>query len=343
MSVKLNDNCRKVLCLLSFMLLLQVVNAQYDFSGLEKKLEAAKGDIGKSYVCLIYKDGKVIYKKETEGFDTRAQASIGYASKWLTAALVMTFVDQGKLSLDDKVSTYIPIFVPYNKKFVTIRHCLSDLTGIQPGDGSPASLEEMVNNYASKRDIVTNTGTAFSYSNVGINIAARVCEIISKRGFEQLINDKIIRPCGMRNTSFFNNSGGSVNPASGGNSTASDYLNFLAMILNKGMFNGKRILSEASVEEMMKPQIPTGISKTSPKPVEGFNYATGCWIQEADAEGKAITVSAPGMFGTWPWVDICRNYAAIVFVKSNNGESNKLTYTSLKSFIDNVVGECAKK
>ena len=64
MSVNQQSTCRKVLSVLSFMLLLQIANAQYDFNGIEKKLAAAKDDIGKNFVCLIYKDGKIVYKKD---------------------------------------------------------------------------------------------------------------------------------------------------------------------------------------------------------------------------------------------------------------------------------------
>ena len=224
MSVKFSSNCRKVLSVLGFMLLFQVSHAQYDFSDLGKKLDAPKTGIGKNYVCLIYKDGKIIYKKETEGFDARAQTKIGISSKWLAAALVMTFVDQGKISLDDKVSTYLPIFAKYGKSYITIRQCLSEVTGIRTCHPSGASLEEEVDAFASKCDIETNPGTAFTYNEIGINIAARVCEIVTKRGFEQIINERIIRPLAMRNTSFFSN--GKVNPSDGATSSAGDYINF---------------------------------------------------------------------------------------------------------------------
>ncbi len=338
MSVNIQSTCRKVLSTLSFMLLLQFAHAQLDFTGLEKKLDAAKNDIGKNYVCLIYKDGKIIYKKETEGFDARTQASIGAASKWLVAALVMTYVDQGKLSLDDKVSMYLPIFKNYRKSFITIRQCLSEITGIKPCSPSGASLEEVVSAYANKCDIETNPGTELTYNNIGINIAARVCEVVAKRGFEQIMNERIIRPLGMRNTSFFSN--GSANPSGGATSSAGDYINFLSLFLNKGLYNAKEILSEKSLEELAKVQTSLGMIKTAPKLADGYNYALASWVQEADINNKAITLSCPSLGGTYPWVDKCRGYAAIIFTKNNNGDGGKANFTEIKHFIDGVIGGC---
>ena len=91
--------------------------------------------LGNNLVALAYKDGKMVYKKELEkeigDFNGRTQVPAGVASQWLVAATVMAYVDDGKISLDDKVSKYIPIFAKYMKTYITIRNCLSFTTGIQ--------------------------------------------------------------------------------------------------------------------------------------------------------------------------------------------------------------------
>jgi CubicO group peptidase (beta-lactamase class C family) len=338
MSVNQQSNCRKVLSVLSFMLLFQLAHAQYDFSGIEKKLDAAKADIGKNYVCLIYKDGKIIYKKETEGFDAKAQASIGLASRWFVVALVMTFVDQGKINLDEKVSAYLPIFATYGKKFITVRNCLTEMTGIKSCNPTGKTLEEKVNAYASKCEINTNPGTAFDYDNIGITIAARLCEVIAKRGFEQIVNERIFRPLGMRNSSFFSESG-SVNPANGAISAADDYITFLSLFLNKGVYKTKQVISEKSLAELATIQVTSNLVKQAPKTVSGYSYALGSWAAEG-SDTKATTLTCPGFYGTYPWVDICRGYAAIIFTKTANGDNKKNTFTGIKQFIDGVIGDC---
>ena len=338
MSLNQQSTCRKVLSALSFMLLFQFAHAQYDFSGIEKKLEAVKDDIGKNYVCLIYKDGKIIYKKEVEGFDARTQTHAGVASKWFVAALVMTYVDQGKINLDEKVSTYLPIFATYGKKFITVRNCLTEMTGIKSCNPAGKTLEEKVDAYANKCDINTNPGEAFDYDNTGITIAARICEVVAKRGFEQIINERIFRAAGMRNSSFFSESG-SVNPATGAMSAAEDYMNFLSLFLNKGIFKGKQVLSEKSLAELATIQVNINVIKQAPKPVAGYAYALGSWVIESN-DTKATSIIYPSMYGTFPWVDMCRGYAAIIFTKSGNGESKKATLTNIKQFIDGVIGDC---
>ena len=53
----------------------------------------------------------------------------------------MQFIDEGKLSLDTKIADYLPIYAKYSKKYITIRHCLAHLTGIENKKGLAAILE----------------------------------------------------------------------------------------------------------------------------------------------------------------------------------------------------------
>jgi len=342
MSHNLRSTCLKVSTLFFFLLFFQFSNAQYDLSGLDAKYQQYHQALGRNVVMLVYKDGKTIYSKEETEFKANTQAPIAAASQWFTAALVMTFVDEGKISLDDKVSKYIPLFSDYSKGFITIRQCLTHMTGIK-GDQTMAvilrsnvypSLEEEVNAFASKHSIQTNAGVEFRYSNIGPNIAGRILEIVSKRNFEQLIQQRLFRPLAMRNSTFQPDYDKPANPANGALSSAGDYINFLSMLLNKGMFKGKRVLSEKAIAEMEQMQVDAPLIKYAPKAGEGLTYGLGQWILEKDASGKSTSVAGPGLYGTWPMIDMCRGYACVVFVKSLLSEQNKAMYMDIKNTID---------
>ena len=336
--------CRKCSLILCFVLLCLVSYSQYDFTGVDNVFTQAKKQLGKNAVLLIYKDDKIIFKKETEEVKINTQEDIAASSKWLTVALIMTYVDQGKISLDDKVSTYLPIFEKYRKGYITIRHCLTNQTGIKQEQHKGlnfseqekfASLESEVNEIVTRRDIDYNPGTGFFYGTAGVDIAARVIEVVTKKNFDQLMTERILRPLMMRNTSFFNDKG--INPASGAVSSAQDYGNFLAMLLNKGMFKGKKILSEQAVEEMMKPELGDAPIKFIPRLTEGFNYGLGAWIQEFDEKGKAIIISNPSFTGCWTWIDRCRGYAGIIFTHNNSSEIKREVYLNIKRAIEDVI------
>ena len=366
MSYKVSSICLKVLSVASFLLLLQPAKAQYEWSKLDAELQAKQKLLGDNVVAMIWKGDSLVYKKEMGGFNSKTQAPIASCSKWLTAALVMQFVDEGKLSLDDKVVKYLPEFEKYFKNYITIRHCLSHMTGIQDDDKflrrilerrKLSSLEEEVNAFAA-RDIRANPGTDFWYGNVGLNIAGRVLEVISKKKFDVLIKSKLFIPLGMTKTTFAELNGGPVNPSGGAKSTADDYMKFLVMLLNNGKHNGVQILTENSVNEMRKVQNKTVQIMYAPKSAEGYLYASGSWViaykdSTIDAGTKksmtavpplpesrtreisvATSLASPGLFGTWPMIDYCRGYVYIIFVKNLLGEERADAHRQLKKIVD---------
>lgn len=327
----------KVIPVLSLLLFFQPLIAQYNWSELDRKLAAEKKTLGNNVVVLICKGDSLVYQKEMGQFNPETQALIASCSKWLTATLVMQFVEAGKLRLDDPVINYIPGFDPE----LRIRHCLSHMTGIADDDKflkrilerrKYSSLEEEVNEFA-KRKQRAKPGTDFWYGNIGLNIAGRVLEIVSHQKFEVLIKENLLDPLGMKATSFEAGKGGPVNPSGGARSTAADYMKFLRMILNRGTYLGRQILSAQSIDSMKLLQTGNAGMSYAPAAGEGFGYAAGSWVVE-EKDGVASTLASPGLFGTWPMVDFCRGYAYLVFVKNWLGEERANIHQELKAIID---------
>ena len=339
----------KVIPVVSFMLLLQPVYSQFNWDKLDAELNSKQKLLGNNVVAMVWKGDSLLYKKEMGNFNSTFQAPIASCSKWLTAALVMQFVDEGKLSLDDKVAKYIPEFEKNLKGYITIRQCLSHMTGIADNDKflkriiqrkKFSSLEEEVNEFAT-REIRAKPGTDFWYGNVGLNIAGRVLEIISKKKFEVLIKTKLFSKLGMTKTTFAEISGGPVNPSGGAKSTADDYMKFLVMLLNKGKHNGAQVLSEKAVHEMRKVQNKPDQIKYAPKSADGYTYTLGSWVVE-EKKDIASSLASPGLFGTWPMIDYCHGYAYIIFVKNLLGEERADAHRELKKIIDKQIPSLCK-
>ena len=331
----------KFLTVVCFSMIASAAKAQVDTASISAKLNSIK-NLKNNVVCLLTKDGKTIYKKESADFNGKTQKSIGAASQWLTAALVMTYVQEGKLSLDDKVTDYIPLYAKYSKSYITIRHCLTHNTGIESDfnvnklfqKGKFKTLEEEAIHFASKREIESNPGTEFNYSNVGFNLVGRILEIISKKGFDRIMQDRILRPCGMRGSTFTNEDYNSAtDPTSGARSTANDLTNFLTMLINKGKFNNKQVLSEESVNTLLT-LAPEQSMKNVPTAVQGANYIPGGWAIQNDGKGKAQSATSPSLSGTWPIVDLCRGYSLVLMTSRMQNPPPKEFYLDLKSIVD---------
>lgn len=300
-------------------------------------------------VVMVYKDDTIVYtKSNNDYFNHKTQAPIPGASKWFTAALVMVMVDEGKIKLDDPVSKYLPVMDKYMKSYITIRMCLGHTTGVESNKGmgflAPPKkkynmLEEEVNAYAA-REISSNAGEAFWYGDIGATIAGRVLEVVTKKSFDRLAQEKLFRPLKMRATTFTDFEGKAISPATGAQTTANDMINFLSMLLHKGEFEGKRILSEASVAEMQKAQFAGLTVKFTPENTEGMHHGLGAWIKEEDASGNAIVVGGLDAYGSYVYLDNCRKYAAVLLLQKPLKESKKDMGKEFKEVVQSMMGDC---
>ena len=341
MSANFIITCRKCSLALIFMLILQCIHAQ-DFNNLQTILKSNGKNLGKQYTVVVQKGGKNIFLAETDELKLKIPTRIGHASTWISAALVMTFVDQNKLSLDDPISKYLPDFKKNMKGYITVKHCLTQTTGLD-ADASGVmkaasknkflSLEEEAAFYATKKLIVDNPGDALSYSSVGLNILGRVLEVISKKTFDRLAVERIFRPLGMRTASFYNEDGNAPNPTSGASCSAFDYLNFMQMFANKGMFMGKRVLSENAINTLLTIHYPDQRIRHSPEGINGSKYAMGSWVDEINDDGKGNIYSAFGPTGATAWLDLKRNYFAAIFSSELQNNQRLQLINQLKQLI----------
>ncbi len=359
---------KKIITILLLVFAAATVKAQHHFEKVDQWLADNAEEMGGRTILVVYKDGKVIYTGskdqmtmkqkfatrmivrkmgKTPNLDSFTQTTkipIASCSKWLSAALVMTFVDEGKLKLTDTVGKYLPILSKSGKGGITISQCLSHLTGIQAPPIKEAlqdmkdihSMDQSIQNIADM-NIEGKPGTLFRYSNVGLQMAAAVLEKISGKSFETLFAERITKPCGMVNTDF--GKGEVAFPAGGAWSTPNDYLNFLVMILNKGSINGKRVLTEKSVNEMQVDRITPAV-KVAYAPTEAGNagYGFGEWVLKASGpQNPTPAVSSPGLFGSFPWVNNDKHYAAFMmcFYFKNDGRHER--YYALKQLVDEAL------
>jgi CubicO group peptidase (beta-lactamase class C family) len=344
-------------------------NAQYNFSEVKVWQEKNTKTLGGRTTLMVLKDDKIIFSNSIneltrkqkfvtkivarrtgkdkndmlKDFDEETKIPIASCSKWLSAALVMTFVDEGKLNITDTIGKFLPILSKAGKGKITIAHCLSHSTGINAGDLKQSmkafkdanTMDEAMQIIAAL-PLDSKPGESFRYSNIGLQIAGAVIEKISGKSFKKLFEERIAKPSDMLHTDFGNKP--LPLPAGGAQSTAEDYLHFLQMILNNGMYNGKQILKKETVALMQHNYTSTEKIIYSPDEAGDWGYGFGEWIMD-DAKGniRSNVVSSPGLFGTFPWVDNKNGYCAILFTYNIKSKGRHEKYLELKSIVDKAI------
>lgn len=129
-------------------------------------------------------------------------------SKQFTAALILRLASQGRVSLQDRVSDYLPEW-PLQWDDVTIHHLLTHSAGTPidttffwlihhhpeywPDPAEPRPAYEA-------RPLISAPGTTFLYSNVGYTLLSRIASAAGGRPFDDLLRDEVLCPLGMADT-----------------------------------------------------------------------------------------------------------------------------------------------
>ncbi|MBM4060238.1 MAG: alpha/beta fold hydrolase [Planctomycetes bacterium] len=260
----------------------------------------------------VVRDGGVLHRSLHGTLLGDEVLPIASASKWLAVATVLTLVEDGTLDLDVPVGRYVKEFDRADKGAVTLRLCLSNTSGL------PARLGERMRGWdstqfaaaAADAALRDGVGQMFLYGGVGFQVAAVAAERATGRSWHQLFADRIAGPLGMQDTKF-----GTLQPlggepgtaklpwvAGGALSTLDDYTRFLRMLVGNGSTGGKQILKAASVEAMLRDQVPPRVQvRAVGFEAEHVRYGLGTWLEELPGGGQRA--SDPGALGFTPWLD----------------------------------------
>ena len=181
-----------------------------EVSQIDKLVAKTLADTGvPSTEIAIVRDGQIVfdkaYGKANEGLPARPDLpyQIASNSKQFTAMAILLLRDEGKLSLDDPVSKYIPGITEGDR--ITIRELLSHTSGLQdfwPQDylfsdmTVPTTPQHIVDKWA-KKPLDFQPGTRWQYSNTGYVVAGMIAEKVSGEPLLIFLQQHIFQPLGM--------------------------------------------------------------------------------------------------------------------------------------------------
>ena len=274
---------------------------------------------------LVVRDGQTFRNTGYATYNTSTIVPIASASKWLTAATMLSLVDDGRLTLDDKVINHLPEFTGTSGD-ATIRQLLSHTSGIAPADciwDESSSLRACTSRIA-RSGSADDPGNRFSYGNTSFSVAGRIIEIVTGLPFEAAFEQRIAGPVGMSSTTFDGTlypTDANPVPAASAQSNLDDYGRFVKMISQGGVIDGIRVLSESSVLEMERDQV-TGLDTSSDSAVRTTGiptYGLGTWRDVTTADDRGIIVSGNGAYGFYPWIDRARNSFGVFLIFDDTG------------------------
>jgi CubicO group peptidase (beta-lactamase class C family) len=230
--------------------------------------------------------------------------AIGSSSKAFTALSAVMSVDDGKLSLDDSPKKFLPYFRLRDTEAdakITIRDLLSHRSGLDRTDLSMVSgklnREELIR-VAGMAKPTAKLGEKFLYQNIMFTAAGEIVAKAQGTTWDNFIEKRIFKPLGMKSSnttvaatlktsdyalgySYNSETKETIHvpmreiaeaaPAGAINSNARDMAQWLRLMLNDGVFEGKRLVSEKNFKELTSVQNKVG---------GNVNYGLGWFLRE---------------------------------------------------------------
>jgi CubicO group peptidase (beta-lactamase class C family) len=243
-------------------------------------------------------------------------------------------------------------------------HLLTHTSGLADGKRqtifSSKTIADVIDGYFPAAPMLSEPGERWKYTGIGFEAVARIVEIISGKPYDVFLQERLFTPLGMKDTTFFpsesqfrrlagnyakDRASGTLNAgslmigtpvagkfppmAAGGLfSTASDLGRFGQMLLNRGVLDGKRYLSEASYQALTTVHtgdLPTGFSVGQFNRVLGWGL--GAYVLRTPHEGVSADLSPgsfghPGACGTHLIVDPVKGRVYVLMVQRPNLPDN---------------------
>ncbi|WP_407557792.1 serine hydrolase [Winogradskyella sp. 4-2091] len=169
---------------------------------------------------LIAKNGKTIYKKAVGKSSLELNVDmvpenvfmLASITKQFTAVAILMLEEQGKLSLNDPITKFIPDY-PTHGKTITVHHLLNHTSGIKSYTGignllevarKDFTLDELID-YFKNEPMDFDPGEAYQYNNSGYVLLGKIIEVLSGDTYENYIEKNIFERINMNNSRYGNN------------------------------------------------------------------------------------------------------------------------------------------
>ncbi len=169
---------------------------------------------------LIAQNNQIVYLKafgkanleESIALTPQHIFRIGSVSKQFTAVAILKLAEEGKLSLQDPVTRYLPDY-PTQGHRITLEHLLTHTSGIPSYTNSPLWTPEVrrkdfspleLINFFKSDSLEFDPGTAWNYNNTGYFILGYIIEQVSGQSYASYLQDKIFTPLKLQNTLYAN-------------------------------------------------------------------------------------------------------------------------------------------
>ncbi|TDE16646.1 serine hydrolase domain-containing protein [Dyadobacter psychrotolerans] len=204
---------------------------------------------------MVLRHGKVLAEGWWAPYAPNLKHTLYSLSKSFTSSAIGFAVDAGKLTVNDKIISFFPKDIPAeiseNLAKMRVRDLLTMSTG-HDKDSTPALRESGKSNWVKSflaQPVVHEPGTFFVYNSGATYILSAIIQKVIGQTVLEYLTPRLFKPLGIEGADWEVDPNGINTGGWGLRVKTEDIAKFGQLYLQKGMWNGKRILSEAWIQE----------------------------------------------------------------------------------------------
>jgi CubicO group peptidase (beta-lactamase class C family) len=356
--------------------------AQDKFAGIDSAVKGAieRMELPGAVVLVLYKND-VVYRKSFGNRATNPEPTLmteatifdlaSLTKPIVTAMLIMLFIEEGKLNVNDAIAKHLPGFRRKETEDITIAQLLTHTGGFiadNPLKDYQAGRDKAWENLFALKP-VSPPGSKFTYSDVGFILLGKIAETAGERPLDELAQKRIFGPLGMKDTGYRPSAElknrcaptqqrggawmigevhdprafelGGVAGHAGLFSTADDLAIFAKMLLNEGKHDGKAIMKAETVKLMTAPRKVPGAKEPGLR-TYGWDMATSYSANRGDVFTRGVSFGHTGFTGTSIWLDP-PSQTAVIFLSNRVHPDGKGNVTKLRGQVATIAGQALVK
>ena len=281
----------------------------------------------RSIAFVVIQNDSLVFEKYWEGYGTDSYSNSFSAAKSIVSLLIGAAIDEGKIkSVDEPAFHYLPHLTSKLDKELTIRNLLTMSSGSNWDESYSSPLSMTTQAYygndlralSEKIHIVEQPGKIFSYKSGDTELLSLIVRAATGKTLSDYASEKLWQPMGAEHDALWSldRKGGVEKAYCCFNSNARDFARFGKLILGRGKFNGRQLVSEKYINEATTPA--RDLLDEDGEPLDFYGYQW--WVMKMNGKYHPYMRGILGQY--------------VIVVPEKNAIIVRLGYERSKSYID---------
>ena len=265
-------------------------------------------DSNDTHAFLVIQNGKLVYEKYWDGYDTARLSGSFSAAKSIISLLIGIALDEGKIkSLEEPVSNYVPHFKTNGLEKIRIKDLLTMSSGTNYNEADKGYFSLNAYGYygddeeymVGKMERKEEPGVYWQYRSGDTQVLGLIVEKVFNNSISELVSERFMKPMGAEADALWLLDGSKKHEKAFCcfNAVARDYARFGQLVLNKGKWNDKQIVSEKYINEATTPASYLKDRYEDDHPVDFYGYQY--WMVN---HSGVHAIAQNGLFGQYVYI-----------------------------------------